>query len=291
MLTELKNFVFHFPLSSLLFIGKWQGLMVFAYETDPIITYTISNFFHVYSCVYTVFIVISLQTLAAKYLSWFPYFLQVSKVIMVFVYVTELLITLYRVMMVYILQFYYRNHFRNLLPEAMHLHRGVRVLMNGALTFNKSFYRCYISKIAGVLFQLVIISYLVSLYKQMASAIFDSDLATFSMFIYIHITAITMSSIFYVGMMFILLIFQNLNQKLCQLSDSIKDIELKLRFKCELCGRLSDDIDQIVCIYERTLTFLKNFNKLFSVQLFFTFVNAIYVALVEVVQVLLDTLS
>ncbi|XP_037028706.1 uncharacterized protein LOC119068946 [Bradysia coprophila] len=200
---------------------------------------------------------------------------------MVFVYVTELLITVYRVMTVYIIQFYYRDHFRNLLTEALHLHQRVSELMNGAWIFNKTFYRCYTSKVTGVVFQFAIISYLISLYKQMASAIFNCDLLTFSMFIYIHFTAITMSSVFYAGMMFVLLIFQNLNRKASQLSNSIKDTELKIRMKCELCGRLCDEVDQIVYIYERAVTFLKNFNRFFSFQLLFTFINAIYVVLVE----------
>lgn len=286
MFNQMKNFLFYFPLNLLFFIGKLQGLIVFAYETVPEITYTISPFLRTYSSLYTVLIVIVLHILVIRLLSWLQYFLSFSKVVLIAVFIAESLITAYRVITVYVMQFYNRKHFRNIVAEAAKIHRNLIELMDGgALIFDKNFYRSYVPKVMGVLFQLAIVFFLISRYKGTSSLVY-SDLITFSIVIYMHFTTITISSIFYAGMMLILLFYQNLNQKALQISNSIKatqDMELKIEMKHRLYCQLSDEIDRIVFIYEKISTFMKKFNQLFSSQLLLTIANAFYIVLVQVV--------
>lgn len=278
----MKNFCFYFPLNLLLFVGKLHGLITFTYRTVPI-SYKTSTFLSAYSSAYTVVIVIVLQVLVIQSLSWLQYYQLISKTILIVVFTTETLITAYRVTAVYILQFYYRKQFRKLLTDATKIHRTLVEFMNGVLIFDKSFYRFYGSKVVGVLFQIIVIFFLISQFKRLI--IFYSDVLTLSMVLYMHCTAIITSSIFYVGMMIILCFYQNLNRKAFQIFNSIKALEetdLRIKFKHELYGRLTDEIDQVVYIYEKISRFSKRVNRIFSSQLLISVVNAFYMILVQV---------
>lgn len=286
MLSQIKNFLFCFPLKLLFFVGKLQGLIVFAYETVPVVSCKTSPFLCKYSSVYTVLIVIFLKFLVFKMISWSQFFQLISKTVLIFVFITESLITAYRVMTVYVMQIYYRKRFRNILSEAVQIHQSLVELMKGVLHFDQSFYRCYFSKVVGISFQLAVIFFLMSLYRRFTSDIFYSDMITYTIVVYMHFTSITISSIFYAGMMVILLFYQNVNQKALQISNSIKavhDADLKIKIKHQLCRRLTDEIDQIVHIYEKISKFSNKFNKQFSPQLLLTIINAFYVVLVQVV--------
>lgn len=285
MWTDIKNYLFHFPLNFLFFIGKVQGLIVFAYETFPVITFKESPFLCTYSIVYTVFIVISLKFFVIKMMLWLQYFLLYSKAVLIFVFVTESMITAYRLITVYLMRIYYREKFRNILSEAVQIHQSLKEFMNGSFTFDKSFYRCYLSKVVGISVQFAVIIFLITLSKRLTMDIFYGDIITFVIVVYMHFTAIIISSIFHAGMMFVLLFYQNLNQKAMQIFNSInvvQDSHLKVKIKHQLYRRLTDEIDQITHIYKRISTFSKRFNKLFSPQLLLTILNAFYVILVQV---------
>lgn len=288
MLTKIKitNFFFYFPLNLLFTVGKLQGLIVFAYETVPVMSYRISPFLTTYSNVYTMLIVIVLQTLVIKILYWLQHFQLISKIILIFVFTTETMITAYRVIVVYILQFCYRKQFKSILSEAFHIHQTLDMLMNGVLIYDKDFYRCYISKVVGVMFQWGVIFFLITQYKRFITDVFYSDIVSFLAVSYMHFTTITISSIFYAGMMFILLFYQNLNEKSIRITDTIKTLgntDLEFKVKHRLHCRLTDEIDKIVHMYDKISALSKKFNKFYSLQLLLTIGNAFYMILVQVV--------
>lgn len=285
MFNRIKDCLFYFPLNLLFFVGKLQGLIVFTYSTVPEISYSFSSILSKYSSVYTVLLVIVLQIGVLKILSWMQYFQLISTFALIFVFFTETLITASRVIAVYILQLYHRKQFRRVVSEAAQVYRSLIELMDGALNFDKNFYRCYFSKIVGVAFQLATIFFLIGIHKRLAASSFYNDIVTVTIVIYMHFTVITISSVFYAGMMFILVFYQNLNRKALQISkaiNAVQDTKLKIQIKQQLYCRLTDDIDQIVCIYEKISTFSKKFNQLFSPQLLLTTVNAFYMLLVQV---------
>lgn len=286
MLADVRDKIFHFTLNVLLVVGKLQGFVVFTYRTVPELSYNNSPFLSAYSSVYTALIVISLYVLAIKIVMGYRLYQSISKSIVVFVYIAEQTITISRMVAVYVVQFYYRNDFRKLLSEALHLHRSIRELTNGHLVFDRTFYGCYIIKVTGILFQLVCILFLISLYRRIVIAVFHSHVVYFVLYIYTHFTAITISGFFYAGMMFILVLYQNLNRKLYQLSKSLTVVQDSTATNCESkhqpYRRLGDELDRIVVLYERVSTFTTNFNKIFSLQLLLTLFNAFSVILVEV---------
>lgn len=285
MLSGIRKSFFYLPLKSLLFIGKLQGLIVFTYETVPEISYSISTFLCTYSCVYTVLIVLSLKILVIRILWGLSNYLVHTKVVFIFVYITENLITAYRVMITYMVQFYYRKNFRSILSEAVHLHQSIEQLMKDVSIFDRMFYRCYLSKVAGVFLQFVGITYIITLYKRITSTMFQSDIVTFTLIGYMHLTAITISGIFYAGMLFILMFYRNLNRKALQIIKAltvVQDNELNCKIRHRLYRRLSNEIDQICCIYGKASAFAKKFNKLFSLQLLFAILNTFFVVLIEV---------
>lgn len=285
MLTEVKNKIFHFPLNVLLFVGRLQGLIVFTCETVPVISFKRSPFLCAYSNVYTVLIVTSLHILAIKIFMGFPIYRSFSKSIMVFAYIAEQTATISRVIAVYAVHFCYRNNLRKLLTEAAHLHRSISELMNGVLLYDRTFHRCYYLKVAGTLFQSICIALLISLYKRVVTSAFHSHVVLFAVFICTHFTAMTISGLFYAGMMFILVLYQNLNRKVLKITKSLKTVQdtaMNGKTKHRLYRRLGDEIDQIGFLYERSLTFSMKFNKLFSLQLLLTIFNAFSVILIEV---------
>lgn len=269
----------------LFFIGKLQGLIVFTYSTVPEISYSFSSILSTYSIVYTVLIVIVLQIAVIKVLYCMQYFQLFSTFALIFVFFTETLITSSRVIAVYILQLYHRNKFRRVVSEAAKIHRILIQLMDGALILDKKFYRCYFSKVLGVTFQMATIFFLIGIHKRLTAPSFYNDIVTVTIVIYMHFTVITISSVFYAGMMYILVFYQNLNRKALQVAkdiNAVQDTELKIQIKQQLYCRLTDDIDQIVYIYEKISTFSKEFNQLFSPQLLLTMVNAFYMLFVQV---------
>lgn len=286
-MAEIKNNFFYFPLNLLFFIGKLQGLIIFSYDTGTVISYRISSPLSRYSSVYTVVIVIVLQMLAIKMLSWFHFFHHISKMVLIIVFIAETVITAYRVIIVYILQIYHRKQYRYILCRAVQIHQRLIVLMDGVLIFDRSFYRCYISRVVGVILQLAIICFISSQYKRFSLDFFYSDIVTFSTVVYMHFTTITISCIFYAGMMFILLLYQNLNGKSLQLSNSIQslqDVDLRSEIKRQLTDNIANEIDQVVHIYERISKFYRKFNQIFSAQILLATVTAFYVILVQVVK-------
>lgn len=286
-MANIKNNFFYFPLNLLFFIGKLQGLIIFSYDTGPVISYRISTLLSRYSNVYTVVIIIVLQILAKTMLSWFQFFHRISKMVLIVVFIAETVITTFRVIMVYILQILYRKQYRYILCRAVQIHQRLIVLMNGVLIFDKSFYRCYISRIVGVFLQLAIICFISSQYKRFSLGFFYGSLITFSTVTYTHFTTITISCIFYAGMMFILFLYQNLNRKSLQLSNSIQslqDVDIEIEIKRQLMDNIIVEIDQVVHIYERISTFSRKFNQIFSAQILLATFNAFYVILVQVVK-------
>lgn len=67
-------------------------------------------------------------------------------------------------------------------------------MMGGVLVFDKNFYRCYISKVIGVLLQVALIFFLISLYKRLTATVYYADIITFLFIVCIHFTAIVISS-------------------------------------------------------------------------------------------------
>lgn len=285
MLSSIKNFFIYLPLKSLIFIGRLQGLIVFTYEIKSEISYNISPLLCVYSSVYTVLIVISLKILVINILWGLSNYFAYTKVVLIFVYITENVITAYRVMLTYIVQFYYREKFRNILADAIHIHQSIRELMKDAPIFDRTFYRCYFSKVVGVFLQFAGVTYIISLYKRITSTIFQSDIVTFTLISYMHLTAITISGIFYAGMLLILMFYRNLNRKAVHITRKLAVIREK-HFNCKienrLYCRLCDEIDHISYIYDKASAFMKKYNELFSVQLLFAILNTFFVVLTEV---------
>lgn len=280
MLLELKNFLFYFPINLLYFIGKFQGLIVFTFETFPAISFKISPLFCLYSKVYSVAIVIAVHIVIFRIVSWVSYLKTISKKIILFVYCSELCIAAYKVMVVYVMQLYNRKHWKAVMANAVHLHRSLNELLNGPITFQKRFICCYACKIAGVVYQFFVIFSLTSLYRWMKSVPFAREKITFYFLIYMHLTSIIISSLYYAGMMFILMIYENLTRKAVEIFTS--SVELNCKFSHRWHHSLIEEIEQTIHVYGKVLEFLKKFSRLFSVQLLFASFNAFWVVVVEV---------